>query len=52
MALVSELAIFRYVQEIPVKFALLEAGSDPAFADQIIAALRASGKIPSDIRME
>jgi hypothetical protein len=52
LALVSELAIFRYVQEIPVKVALSEAGSDPAFSDQIIAALRASGKIPSDIRME
>jgi hypothetical protein len=52
MALVSELAIFRYVQEIPVKFALLEAGADNPFADQIIAALRASGKIPSDIRLE
>lgn len=52
LALVSELAIFRYVQEIPVKYAILEAGSDPAFADQIIAALRASGKIPPDIRLE
>lgn len=52
MALVSELAIVRYVQEIPVKAALIEAGADLPFADQIIAALRESGKIPSDIRLE
>lgn len=52
MALVSELAIVRYVQEIPVKAALIEAGADTPFADQIIGALRASGKIPAEIRLE
>jgi hypothetical protein len=52
MALVSELAIVRYVQEIPVKAALMEVGADLPFADQIIGALRESGKIPSDIRLE
>jgi hypothetical protein len=52
MALVSELAIYRYIQEIPVKAAIMEAGAEVAFADRIIAALAASGKVPSDIRLE
>lgn len=50
--LTTEPAIYHYVQAITVKAALLEAGANPKLAGRILAALRASPMIPSDLRYE
>ena len=48
-AIASELSIYQYVNDVTVRYALVEAGADEAFAAQIIESLRASDKVPNDL---
>lgn len=48
----SEPSIYHYVQAVTVKRALAEAGANPKLAARIMAALKASSLVPSDLRYE
>jgi uncharacterized protein YbjQ (UPF0145 family) len=48
----NEPSIYHYIQAITVKRALAEAGANPKLTARIMAALKASALIPSDLRYE
>jgi len=48
----TEPSIYHYVQAVTVKRALGEAGANPKLAARIMAALKASSLVPSDLRYE
>lgn len=51
-ALTTEPAIYHYVQAVTVAKAMTEAGANPKLVARIIAALKASPIVPSDLRYE
>jgi len=48
-ALMSNLDIYHYIQSVSLVLACAEAGADPGFTDRIIAALKQSSLVPSDL---
>lgn len=51
-AIAAEPSIYHYTQAVSVKAALAEAGANPKLVTRIIAALKASALVPSDLRYE
>jgi uncharacterized protein YbjQ (UPF0145 family) len=51
-AIATEPSVYHYAQAVTVKRALMEAGANPKLAARIMAALKASALVPSDLRYE
>jgi hypothetical protein len=51
-AIATEPSVYHYAQAVTVKRALGEAGANPKLAARIVAALKASSLVPSDLRYE
>jgi hypothetical protein len=51
-AIATEPSVYHYAQAVTVKAALAEAGANPKLSARIVAALKASALVPSDLRYE
>jgi hypothetical protein len=48
-AISNEIGIYHYVKAVTIRAALLEGGADEELAQRVMAAMRESGMIPSDV---
>lgn len=51
-AISNEIGIYHYVKAVTIRAALLEGGADEELAQRVMAAMRESGMIPSDVEYE
>ena len=51
-AISNEIGIYHYVKAVTIRAALLEGGADEELAQRVMAAMRESGMIPSDVDYE